>query len=115
MDFAWDAKTSSVVGHLALEPGFHAYGPGEQTGKPISLEITGTAWNVQEVQLPPAQKKDLGELGTSFVLTGNIEVKGRLGASGDAKAPVVGKLNYQVCSDTSCDRPRSASFNLTPG
>ena len=113
--FVWDAAKSAAVAQLHLEPGFHAYGPGEKTGKPLTLELTGPAWNVKEVQLPPAQQKDLGELGISFVLVGDVEVRAVVAPAGDPKAPVEGRLHYQVCSETACDRPRVAPFKLTPG
>jgi hypothetical protein len=111
LGFAWDAKEGAVVATLHLEPGFHAYGPGETTGKPISLEVNAEGWTVKEVRMPAAQKKDLGDLGMSFVYTGDVEVRAVM-TSATAGAPVTGKLNYQVCSETSCDRPRSATFNL---
>lgn len=111
---SWDAPSSSVVARIHLEPGFHAYGAGETTGKPLMLEVSGAAWTVKEVQMPPAQKKDLGELGTSFVVTGDSEMRAVLAAAGDAHAPVEGRVMYQVCSDKACDRPRSAPFKLKP-
>ncbi len=113
--FGWDAAASAAVAQVHLEPGFHAYGPGEKTGKPLTLELTNQAWTVKEVQMPPAQQKDLGELGLSFVITGDVQVRAVVAAASDAKAPVEGRLHYQVCSETSCDRPRTAVFKLTPG
>ncbi|MBI5494126.1 MAG: hypothetical protein HY904_03810 [Deltaproteobacteria bacterium] len=114
ISMAFDAAASAVVAKVHLEPGFHAYGAGETTGKPLMLEVTGNAWNVKEVQMPPAQKKDLGELGSSFVITGDAEVRAVLAAAGPARPPVEGRLHYQVCSEKACDRPRSIPFKLNP-
>lgn len=114
IDVAWDAPRSAVVAKIHLEPGFHAYGPGEETGKPLAMETTGEAWTVKDVQLPKGETKDLGEMGKSVVVTGDVEAVMVVQPKGDAKAPVAGTLKYQVCSDKSCDRPRSLPFSVTP-
>lgn len=112
--FAWDAERSAVVAKIHLEPGFHAYGPGERTGKPLAMEITGEDWKQQEVKIPQGVEKDLGDMGKSYVVTGDVEAVAVVKAAGETKEPVTGLLRYQVCTDTSCDRPRSMPFSVPP-
>jgi len=114
LDVRWDATRSAVVAAVHLEPGFHAYGTGEETGKPLAMELSSDAWTVKEVQLPKGVTKDLGDQGKSVVLTGDVEAVMLVTPKADAKAPVAGQVRYQVCSDTSCDRPRSLPFSVNP-
>ncbi|MEW5855212.1 MAG: protein-disulfide reductase DsbD domain-containing protein [Myxococcota bacterium] len=115
VDVGWDPARTAVVAKVHLEPGFHAYGAGEKTGKPLAMELSGTSWKVKELKLPPGEEKDLGEMGKSYVIHGDVELVAALEPAADAKAPVEGVVRYQVCTETSCDRPRTAPFKLTPG
>lgn len=112
--FAWDGSRTAAVANIHLEPGFHAYGKGEETGKPLGMEIAPGSWTVKEVVVPPGVEKDLGVLGKSVVVTGDVTVAALLTPGADPKAPASGVLRYQVCTDKSCDRPRSLPFQLTP-
>jgi hypothetical protein len=108
---SFDAATSTVTVTLKLQPGFHAYGPGEEVSKPVAMTIDPVrGWVVDGVvQIPPGTKKNLGELGTSVILEGDVplsaKVKGGTGA-------VSGTVEVQVCTDKACDRPRKHVFSV---
>ena len=109
---AFDKASGKVTVTLKLKPGYHAYAPGEEIGKPVALVVDESkgGWKVDgAVALPAGQKKDLGTLGTSIILEGNVELSAVVkGGSGD----VEGKVEAQVCTDKACDRPRSHPFKV---
>jgi hypothetical protein len=98
---------------LSIAPGFHAYAPGEQIGKPVELKLKdGGAWSLAgPVEIPAGKEKDLGELGRSVILEGTVPLKATLGG-GAEKAPVDGTVTVQVCTDKACDRPRTHAFQV---
>lgn len=104
---SYDKATGMLVVTLKIKPGFHAYGPGEETGKPVNLSVDAP-WAVDgAVQIPAGQKKDLGQLGTSVILEGDVPLSAMVkGGSGELK----GTVNVQICTDTACDRPRPHAF-----
>jgi hypothetical protein len=107
----FDASTSTLAVTVALRPGFHAYGPGEEVSKPIALSVDGTnGWVIDgAVQIPAGTKKNLGELGTSVILEGVVPLTAKLkGGSGN----VSGTVEVQVCTEKACDRPRKHPFQL---
>ena len=61
--------------------------------------------------IPAGTKKDLGELGTSVILEGEIPMKAKLKGGGGA---VSGTVEVQVCTDKACDRPRKHVFSIAP-
>ena len=108
----FDKATSTVVVTLAIAPGFHAYAAGEEVGKPVELVVAPkNGWQLDgAAQIPAGTKKDLGDLGTSMILEGEVQVKAKVkGGSGD----IAGELRVQVCTDGACDRPRSHPFTIT--
>lgn len=108
---AYDAKSGQLVVTLRFKKGYHAYAPGEEVGKPISLAVAeANGWKVDgSVDIPAGKEKDLGELGKSFVLEGEVPIKAKLtGGSGD----VEGQVTVQVCTDKACDRPRPHAFKV---
>ncbi len=109
---AFDAATGKVTVTLKLKPGYHAYAPGEEVGKPVALAVDESkgGWKVEgAVSVPAGQKKDLGALGTSMILEGNVELSAIVkGGSGD----IEGKVEAQVCTDKACDRPKSHPFKV---
>jgi hypothetical protein len=114
VDFSWDAERSAVVAAVRLEPGYHAYGQGEETGRPLTMEVSSDGWTIKELKLPKGVEKDLGVLGKSVVVTGKVEVAAVVEAVGDTANSVAGLLRYQVCTAKACDRPRSMPFQVTP-
>lgn len=107
----YDAAASELTVTLRLAEGFHAYGPGEEVGKPVSLAVSeANGWKVDgEVSIPAGKEKDLGELGKSYVLTGAVPLKTRVrGGSG----ALVGSVTVQVCTEKACDRPRPHRFEV---
>ena len=107
----FDAGTQTVTVSLRFADGYHAYAPGEEVGKPISLKIGNTnGWVLKELTIPPGREKDLGELGKSFVLEGTVDIQAKVAeGSGD----IEGELNVQVCTDKACDRPRPHRFRVS--
>lgn len=98
-----------LVVTVQLKPGFHAYAPGEEIGKPVNLVVKdANGWQVEGAPVVPAGKtKDLGELGKSQVLEGSFPLKAKV--KGGAGA-IAGELEIQVCTDNACDRPRKHGF-----
>lgn len=116
-DFAGALRlTSSLQGEslrveVSLRPGFHAYAPGEEIGRPVSLVVKpDNGWQLEGAPVVPAGKtKDLGELGKSQVLEGDFAVTATLrGGSGAVR----GDLEIQICTDNACDRPRKQPFEV---
>ena len=108
---AYDQDNQSLLVLLKVKPGFHAYAPGEEGSKPVALTVTATnGWSIDgAVDIPAGQKKDLGELGTSVILEGDVPLKAKLkGGSG----AIEGVLEVQVCTDKACDRPRKHPFTI---
>jgi hypothetical protein len=110
---SFDAATSTLTVQLLLRPGFHAYGPGEEVSKPVELTVDpSNGWLVDgAVNIPPGTKKNLGDLGTSVILEGQVPLTARLKGG---KGAIAGVVEVQVCTDKSCDRPRKRPFTV-PG
>jgi hypothetical protein len=110
---AYDQATQSLTVLLKIKEGFHAYGPGEEVSKPVSMTVDATnGWAVDgDVVIPAGQKKDLGALGVSVILEGDVPLKARLkpGTGG-----ISGSVEVQVCTDKACDRPKKHAFSI-PG
>jgi hypothetical protein len=106
---AFDKGTGKLTVTLKLKPGFHAYAPGETIGKPVELAVEAP-WTVDgAVQIPAGQKKDLGDLGTSVILEGDVPLTAVVkGGSGEVK----GVVTAQVCTDKACDRPKKHPFSV---
>lgn len=102
-------KDGELVVTVALKPGFHAYAPGEEIGKPVNLVVKEqNGWKAEGTPvIPEGKTKDLGELGTSKVLEGTFPVRAKV-SGGDGA--VAGELEIQVCTDSACDRPRKHPF-----
>lgn len=111
---AMTMRPSYVNGELvvtvALKPGFHAYAPGEEIGRPVNLVVKEeNGWKPEGApEIPAGKTKDLGELGISKVLEGTFPVKAKV--SGGTGA-IAGELEIQVCTADACDRPRKHAFN----
>lgn len=99
--------TSQLTVTLHIKPGFHAYAPGEEVGKPVDL-VVDAPWIVGgEVTIPAGSKKDLGNLGTSMILEGDVPLSVTVK---DGTGDVKGNALVQVCTDKACDRPRKHAF-----
>ena len=94
---------------LKIKPGFHAYAPGEPTGKPVELAVDAP-WTLEGAPtIPAGTTKDLGDLGTSVILEGDVALTAVVkGGSGDVK----GTVSAQVCTDKACDRPKKHPFTV---
>ena len=109
---SFDKASGKVTVLLKLKPGYHAYAPGEEIGKPVALTVDESkgGWKIEgAVHVPAGQKKELGALGSSMILEGTVELSAIVkGGTGD----VEGKVEAQVCTDKACDRPKSHPFKI---
>lgn len=110
----YDASTKTLTVLLRIKPGFHAYGPGEEVSKPVAFALKeGSSWRVDgAVQIPAGVKKDLGALGTSVIVEGNVAITATLVPG---TGPIEGIVEAQVCTDTACDRPRKHPISVVVG
>lgn len=107
----FDPATAAVVVDVTVAPGFHAYTTGEQTGRPLKLEVTEGATLDGPVLYPKGITKNL-PVGRSVIVEGQAQVVGKVK---DATGAVKGRFHYQVCTAEICDRPRKAAFEVAPG
>lgn len=113
--FTWRPEFDSVKNifwiKVQLRDGFHAYASGEKIGKPVGIEILDfNGWHVNGAAILPVGKTiSLGELGNSQVLENNFVVGAKvIGGKGNLQ----GIFKMQLCSNTSCDRPREYPFEF---
>jgi DsbC/DsbD-like thiol-disulfide interchange protein len=101
---------NALTVELSLKPGYHAYAPGNEIGKPVSLSVdAGSGCELQGAAVVPAGvKKDLGPLGTAVILEGKVEVTATVASTTGCS----GILEAQVCTDKACDRPRKHPFKI---
>jgi hypothetical protein len=94
---------------LKIKPGYHAYAPGEEVGKPVELGVDAP-WTAENVTIPAGTKRDLGpDLGKSVILEGDVPLGATVkGGTGDVKGAVMA----QVCTDKACDRPKKHEFSV---
>ena len=104
----FDKASSQLTVTLKLKPGFHAYAPGEAIGKPVELKVDEPCAVDGAVAIPEGTKKDLGELGTSVILEGDV----KLSAVVKSCPHVNGAVTAQVCTDKACDRPKKHTFSV---
>jgi hypothetical protein len=94
---------------LKLKPGYHAYAPGNEIGKPVGLSVDGVSCTMQgPAVIPAGAKKDLGPLGQAVILEGDVV----LAATVTSTAGCAGIVEAQVCTDKACDRPRKHPFKV---
>lgn len=106
----FERQNATLTVTLRLAAGFHAYAAGEEVGRPIQLQVDeATGWRIQSLNLPAGREKDLGDLGKSFVLEGEVPLQATLQGEG---AEVRGEVTLQVCTDKACDRPRTHAFRV---
>jgi hypothetical protein len=108
---AYDEATQTLTVTLKIKPGFHAYGPGEEVSKPLAFALKeGSSWTVDgPVHIPAGQKKDLGALGTSVIVEGDVAITAKLKPGTGA---IEGVVEAQICTDKACDRPRKHPITI---
>ena len=108
---AYDEATQGLTVLLKIKEGFHAYGPGEEVSKPVAMSVTeANGWAVDgAVDIPAGKKKDLGTLGTSVILEGDVPLKAKLK---QGQGTLEGVVEVQVCTDKACDRPRKHAWKI---
>ncbi len=112
---AWDAGREALVVTVRLAPGFHAYTTGEETGRPLRIELDPESPRVLDgsPEYPKGAERQL-PVGRSVIVEGTARIVAptRPRAEGSAADRVEGRLHYQVCTDEACDRPRTARIAL---
>lgn len=111
----FDSSGPNLRVKLHVAPGFHVYTTGETIGKPLKLQLNeSSAFQISgEVQYPAGITKDL-PVGRSVIVEGEAEITAALAANAAAKTQQIqGDLRYQVCTDSACDRPRTAVLQVS--
>jgi hypothetical protein len=108
---AYAAGTQTLTVTLKIKPGFHAYGPGEEVSKPVAFALEeGSSWTVDgAINIPAGVKKDLGALGTSVIVEGDVAITAKLKPG---TGTIEGVVEAQVCTDKACDRPRKHPISV---
>lgn len=101
-----------VVVKIELADGFHVYSTGETIGRPLDIGVDDGDWVPRSSANYPKGKVKDTSLGRSVVVEGEAEVNLPVRATVDSPGPVRGFLKYQVCTETSCDRPRKFKFEI---
>lgn len=111
----FDAARKAVVVDVQIQPGFHAYAPGESTGKPLLVTIDegGDFVGNGTIQYPKGKEKNL-PIGRSVIVEGAAEIVAPVKPKAEAPGKAKGKFRYQVCTDSACDRPRTIPFEVGP-
>jgi hypothetical protein len=106
--------TSQLEITIHLNDSLHAYAPGEKIGKPVKLDIRAqNGWAADgPTIIPDGKRKKIGDLGESVVLEGDVRLRQKL-KRGSGKGEAL--LQLQVCSYTTCDRPRVHSLPIISG
>lgn len=108
---SFDKATGKLTVSLDIKPGFHAYAPGEEVGKPVELKVDAqNGWAIDgAVAIPAGVTKDLGSLGKSVILEGKADLSATVkGGTGELS----GAVHVQVCTDKACDRPKPHAFRV---
>lgn len=108
---AYDKATGQLTVTLKLQPGFHAYAPGEQIGQPVELAVhEAGGWKVEgQPTIPAGKEKDLGDLGKSVILEGDVPLVATVKGG---EGPIRGDVKVQICTDKACDRPKKHGFEV---
>jgi hypothetical protein len=116
-DYDVGLREGAIVVRFEVADGFHVYTVGETVGKPLELELDerSDAALSGPVSYPKGITKDLS-IGRSVIVEGHGEVRAPIHVPRATEAGRVmkatGRFRYQVCTEESCDRPRSSSFEL---
>ena len=111
-EVAYDAERGGIVAKVRIAPGFHAYTVGETTGRPLKLAAEAPVV-LGDVQYPKGIEKNL-PIGRSVIVEGDAEIFAPIAEKPEGTQKVEGVLDYQICTDEVCDRPRKAPFSLSP-
>src|SRR5262245_5835882 len=101
---------------MTIAPGFHACTTGEETGKPLAVELAPDSDLVSAgaIEYPKGTIKNL-PIGRSVIVEGAAEIVAPVAPKEGAGSPpkLKGTLRYQICTEKACDRPRTTKFDLT--
>ena len=96
-----------LIIQLQVGPGFHVYGSNETISRPLAVAVDQLP--ELEVPIPTGDEKVLSPaMGSAWVLEGTVQLEATLPAG--APDSLSGELDYQVCTDTTCTAPTSASW-----
>lgn len=103
---AYQAAGQLVI-QLQVGPGFHVYGANETLSRPLAVAVDQLP--ELEVPIPTGHEKVLSEaMGSAWVLEGEVHLSAELPA--DAPSVLSGVLDYQVCTDSTCTAPTTATW-----
>lgn len=107
------APDKTLMVEVDVAPGFHAYTLGETIGKPLMVTIDPESGYglAGEITYPKGKVKNL-PVGRSVIVEGKAVIKVPVGKLDGKDNKIKGKLRYQVCTDDSCDRPRTVPFTV---
>ena len=114
---AFAGQEIGLLARFKLEPGWHVY------GAPLAAPYTATSIAFddpkiirQSFELPEARPTEIGSpgetlpvYGGSFQGVGSLLLKFPLDAG---ETLLLGRLNFQQCSDTACEAPQTIRFEL---
>lgn len=111
----YDTEKKAILVDVKIAPGFHAYTVGETVGKPMLVALDeGAAYrHAGDVVYPAGVEKTL-PIGKSVIVEGSAQIVAPIEKRDGAEGPAAGTFRYQVCTDESCDRPRTAPFSVAP-
>ncbi len=112
-EVSYESEKSQLRVHVSIKPGYHAYTLGETIGKPMRLTVdpNGAYSVVDKVGYPKGKEKSLVG-GRSVTVEGEADIVATLKKTPGQEGPIEGSFRYQVCTETACDRPRTAPFTL---
>ncbi|MES2503463.1 MAG: hypothetical protein V4534_01155 [Myxococcota bacterium] len=103
LEYRFNPTASELTVLVKLPSGKHAYAPGEPVGRPVELQIDKT--NNWELASPAS----IPQGDARHLISDSFEVKAKLK---NGHGPVHGIFKMQLCSDTSCERPRDYAFKV---
>ena len=105
---AFDKASGKLTVTLKIKPGYHAYAPGEEVGRPVEMAVDAP-WAIDgKIGVPAGTKKDVGGA-SALILEGDVPLTAVVkGGTGDVK----GVVTAQVCTDKACDRPKKHAFTV---
>lgn len=114
---AFAGQEVGFVAKFKLEPGWHIYGaPLPEAYAATSITFDDPKINRQSFELPDAQRMEIVALGETLpVYSGSFQGLGSLLLKyplDPGSAVLSGRLRFQQCSDTVCEAPMTAPFEL---
>jgi hypothetical protein len=111
----YSSEKKALVVEFTVAPGYHTYTIGETIGRPLNLEFSQDSAYV--AASPPSYPKGIAKklaTGTSVIVEGKGEIVAPLEKAREGQE-AKGTFQYQVCTETACDRPRRVQISKMLG